>query len=60
MNRPSPLRDPLSGAAELRAVVDASPDPFLILDVNGCVVDGNYALARELGVPAVEQVFGAR
>ena len=53
-------RGPLRGEAELRAVFDASPDPFLIIDALGRVVDGNLALARALDVPSVEQLFGRR
>ncbi len=59
-DHPSPLRGPLRGAAELRAVFDAGPDPFLIVDATGRVVDGNIALARALGMAAVEQLFGRR
>ena len=50
----------MRGAAELRAVFDAGPDPFLIVDATGRVVDGNIALARALGMAAVEQLFGRR
>ncbi len=56
----SPPRGPLRGAAELRAVFDAAPDPFLIIDTAGRVVDGNLALARALGVASVEELFGRR
>lgn len=60
LRRTEVMRGPLRGEAELRAVFDAGPDPFLIVDSAGRIVDGNLALINALGMSSLEQILGRR
>ncbi|MCB0022137.1 MAG: PAS domain S-box protein [Caldilinea sp.] len=60
LRRTTTVRGPLRGEAELRAVFDAGPDPILVIDSAGRVVDGNLALINALGISSLAQILGSR